>query len=58
MLTIIETGVGTLQIDIDSWTTRRDVAATVARELGYREARVADYLAMAAAISSIERARP
>jgi hypothetical protein len=41
MLTIIETGVGTFQIAIDSWTTRRDVAATIARELGYREARVA-----------------
>jgi len=40
MLTIIETSVGTFQIDIDSRTTRQDVATNIARELGHRGARV------------------
>jgi hypothetical protein len=40
MLTIIETSGGTFQIDIDSRTTRQDVATTIAHKLGHREARV------------------
>jgi hypothetical protein len=40
MLTIIETSVGTFQIDIDSRTTRRDVTTNIAHELGHRGARV------------------
>jgi hypothetical protein len=40
MLTIIETSVGTFQIDVDSRTTRQDVATTIAHELGHRGARV------------------
>jgi len=40
MLTIIETNVGTFQIDIDSRTTRQDVATNIAHQLGHRGARV------------------
>jgi hypothetical protein len=40
MLTTIETSVGTFQIDIDSRTTRQDVATNIAHQLGHRGARV------------------
>jgi hypothetical protein len=42
MLTIIETSAGTFQIDIDSRTTRQDVATNIARELSHRGARVSN----------------